>query len=360
MRSESLSDMLDALPSATEGMDVVRDPGMSAPPAPEPEPPEPTAGDIGEERDRGNDLEPEPASEPEHEGPDTAQRGRARGADGARRGGRSGGDSPSSAGSPVVADPQEHPLPEPGDEPVDTSLSDQAGTAPAPDREDDTKVSLLDHTDQQDAIQAETTGIRGGGDAGGGPALSRTGFALKNEGERPVIRALPSELNIKLRSDLRRAAVRELGVAETQAREFSEGLSQAALVVAFLSAQLDVDLETDPTTEQATRLFQSRDPLLGSLINRLAAVERVGHATEGRLLRVQKGLTKIAQQADVSELAMSWLIAERGGAGVARGAGGVDDVEVTHKEALRMRERAREATTRQRQAEQAQEGRPWR
>lgn len=232
-------------------------------------------------------------------------------------------------------------------------------TAPSPTSEEVTPGSLT-HTDQAESIQttansaaqgavggdttpdsAEAVSAPGSRSAGLTPAelLNRTAFALGGM-EPPIVRKMPHKLASQLRSELHRALVQHPAVTETQAKTFCEGLSQAAVVTAFLAAHLDIDLPTDPSTTLATTLFRSRSPLLAGVLERLTRLEQTTNETASNLTRVHQDVRELDQRSEIIEQGIAWAVAERA-ENLVRGANTVKDVDFNHPSAVAMRDKAR-------------------
>ncbi|WP_424862873.1 hypothetical protein [Streptomyces sp. MMS24-I29] len=276
-----------------------------------------------------------------------------------RRGGGSGGaDTPSSGATAAAtaATASAAPVAETAlDE--DTVLDEDFVAAPVPSQTGSDSVPLvsLRLTDHQDAVQRAAAAK---GSAGGaGAALPQSGFRLGNVKSQPHIKSLPEAIIGVLREQLRAAAVRELGVDDAAAREFSERLSQSTLVIAFLLAQLDLRLDTDPATARAAQLFRSRDPLLGSVASRLDGLEKLQDEQRVLLGTLRDGLSEVRQTSAVIEQAVAYVIADRT-ENFLRGTHDIHDTPITHKSAVFLRDRARELTGKQQKLERERDGRP--
>ncbi|MFJ7416176.1 hypothetical protein ACIQWZ_36035 [Streptomyces sp. NPDC098077] len=226
----------------------------------------------------------------------------------------------------------------------------------APDAPGQGTPGSLQLTDHQDAVQSAT--LKGGsGSSAEAATLPHSGFRLAGVQRQPHIKALPDRIMNALREHLRAAAVRELGVSDSAAREFSRRLSQGTLVTAFLLAQLDLHLDADPATERAIELFRSRDPLLGSLVTRLMSIEAAEHE-RGRLLsKLREELDEVRQTSAVVEQALAYSIADRT-ENFLRGSHNLRDAPITHREAISLRDKLREETSKQSKREREREGRP--
>ncbi|MGW5928801.1 hypothetical protein ACWF2L_21510 [Streptomyces anulatus] len=228
----------------------------------------------------------------------------------------------------------------------------------APDAPGQATPGSLQLTDHQDAVQSATSkGGSSSGSAAETATLPQSGFRLAGVQRQPHIKALPESIMNALREHLRAAAVRELGVSDSTAREFSRRLSQGTLVTAFLLAQLDLHLDADPATERAIELFRSRDPLLGSLVARLMSIEAAEHERDRLLRKLRDELGEVRQTSAVVEQALAYSIADRT-ENFLRGSHNLHDAPITHKEAIYLRDKAREETSKQLKLEREREGRP--
>lgn len=226
----------------------------------------------------------------------------------------------------------------------------------APDAPEQATPGSLQLTDHQDAVQSATS-KGGSGSSAEAVTLPQSGFRLAGVQRQPHIKALPDRIMNALREHLRAAAVRELGVSDSAAREFSRRLSQGTLVTAFLLAQLDLHLDADPATERAIELFRSRDPLLGSLVTRLMSIEAAEHGRDRLLSKLRDELDEVRQTSAVVEQALAYSIADRT-ENFLRGSHNLHDAPITHKEAIYLRDKLREETSKQSKREREREGRP--
>ncbi|MGW3974227.1 hypothetical protein ACWEFD_33660 [Streptomyces ardesiacus] len=312
-----------------------------------------TDPDVDAEEDR-LDLEPDyksGAGDSERAG-GSNQRG---GGDGSGQGGTAGALP---GGAP--AGPMADAVPAPGAQP---DLEDAAAAevtshdvVATPDESEHVTPGPLQLTDHQDAVQSAAS-KGGSGSTAETATLPQSGFRLTGVQSQPHIKALPESIMNALREQLRAAAVRELGVSDTTAREFSQRLSQGTLVTAFLLAQLDLHLDADPATERAVELFRSRDPLLGSVVARLANIEAAERERDGLLRKLRDELGEVRQTSAVIEQALAYSIADRT-ENFLRGSHNLHDAPITHKEAIYFRDKAREATRKHLKLEREREGRP--
>lgn len=308
--------------------------------------------DVDVEEDR---LDLEPDYEPDTGAPERAGESNERGTgDGGEQGGTAGvlpGGAP--AGPAADAAPAPGAQPDAGDAAAEVTSH---GVVATPDESEDVTPGSLQLTDHQDAVQSAAS--KGGtGSAAETATLPQSGFRLTGVQSQPHIKALPESIMNTLREQLRAAAVRELGVSDSAAREFSRRLSQGTLVTAFLLAQLDLHLDADPATERAVELFRSRDPLLGSVVARLANIEAAERERDGLLRKLRDELGEVRQTSAVVEQALAYSIADRT-ENFLRGSHNLHDAPITHKEAIYLRDMAREATRRQLKLEREREGRP--
>lgn len=130
-----------------------------------------------------------------------------------------------------------------------------------------------------------------------------------------------------------------------------------SLVTAFLLAHLDLGVDVDPATSRAATLFRSRDPLLGRVAERLDDLEVFERERRAELGRVHEDLKQVRATSAVLEQVLSYSVADRA-ENLGRGTSGVADLDLTHRSAIRLRDAAREATTRQQRTERARDGRP--
>ncbi|MFJ5725483.1 hypothetical protein [Streptomyces sp. NPDC093149] len=215
----------------------------------------------------------------------------------------------------------------------------------------------LQLTDHQEAAQSAASKGGSNGAAEAAATLPQSGFRLSGVKSQPHIKALPESITSVLREQLRAAAARELGVSDGVAREFSQRLSQGTLVTAFLLAQLDLHIDADPATERAVELFRSRDPLLGSVVARLAGIEAAERERDGLLHKLRDELAGVRQTSAVIEQALAYSIADRT-ENFLRGSHNIHDAPITHKDAIYLRDKVREATRKQTKLECEREGRP--
>lgn len=217
-------------------------------------------------------------------------------------------------------------------------------------------ISTERKSDQRDAIQADTAKVRGG--SGSGTAtLPESGFRLPGIDTQPMVRNLPRALLDALRTQLTAAAVRECKVTNRVAEGFSRRLSQVALVTAFLLAKLDVEIETDEATAMAVSLFRSQDPLLGSVAERMRALEGLERDRASRLERLQDQLREMQFTGQVIEQMLAYSVADRT-ENFLRGIHNIHEAPIAHKDAVFLRDKAREDTGRQVRLEREREGRP--
>ncbi|WP_026819979.1 hypothetical protein [Arthrobacter castelli] len=219
-------------------------------------------------------------------------------------------------------------------------------------------VSTQRKTDQQVAVQSASAHKNPAG-AGNTAALPRTGFNLSRAKKQLQVRGLPDVLITALQEQVRAATVRDRGIDADEAREFSQRLSQPALVIAALSAQFDVDVDTDASTSTAVELFRSQNPLLGSLAARMEAMEQNQAHSQRQLSHLEDSLKQVKQTSQVTEQLLAYSIADRT-ENLAKGIYAVSDVRLTHKSSITMRDKARDETRKREKFEQDRDGRPMR
>lgn len=295
---------------------------------------------------------------------------------GGRKGNGGGTQSASSAGSggtaAAVPDPEQAAAASPLSDGADADLAvgpkEEIGAAQELDAVlDGEDAQKLDHlaetemsahrkTDQQDAIQA-AAGTKGGASSSGAGALPESGFRILGLESQPMVRNLPRPLVDAMRAQLRAAAVRERGVSDAAAESFSRRLSQGALVTAFLLAQLDVRMDTDPATQTAAELFRSQDPLLGSVVGRMDTLEQLERDRAAQLERLHKILAAVQETSAVIEQSVAYSIADRT-ENFLRGSHNIHDAPITHKDAIYIRDKAREETQKRGKFERDRDGRP--
>lgn len=275
--------------------------------------------------------------------------------------GQRGGSGAAGGGDPAEAIATAVPVPdsEPNqNSPTEQILVEEPTESKSASRRREKDISTARKSDQQDAVQAATTARRTSGSGGGsGDPLPRTGFALPEVKTSPVVRGIPSEIVTALRTRLKAAAIREKGVSDTVADAFSEQLSQSALVIAFLLAQLDVRMDADAATSVAVELFRSQDPLLGSVVERMDELEAREVEQADQVKTLVKLLSEVKTTGDVIEHALAYSIADRT-ENLARGSHTVDSIQLGHKSAVVVRDRAREETKKRIKLEKERDGRP--
>lgn len=243
----------------------------------------------------------------------------------------------------------EAPAPETATEAVVADLEEERDAWDVP-------VSLQ-KTDHQEAVQS--AGVLGGSAGGGDETLPRSPFRITSieRTKLPAVKYLPEDVLALLRAQLQATAVRELSVDADAAREYVHALGQSSIVMAYLCAYLDVPLELDPATARAAELFRARDPLLGSVAQRIARLEAFEHAQAVRLQKVQDEVREVKQTSAVIEQFAAYQVADRE---VNFLAGSHDHraVPITDKAAIQVRDRGRELTKKQLDLEKQREGRP--
>lgn len=216
-------------------------------------------------------------------------------------------------------------------------------------------ISAERKTDFRDDIQAQTT-TRGGSEPGSG-TLPDSGFRIAGVDGQLQVRNLPQPVIDLLRTQIRVAAVRERGVSDATATAFSRRLSQSALVSAFLLSQLDLRFDVDQSTQVAIELFQSEDPLMGTVVSRLEELERRNAEQVTTLRRLNGTLDKVQETGEVIEQMQAYAIADRA-ANFLRGSQDIHHAPIGHADAVFVRDKARAETAKRRTVERERDGRP--
>lgn len=203
-------------------------------------------------------------------------------------------------------------------------------------------------SDVRDEVQGLTGGR--GGSGGGGGALPDTGFRVVGSANAPVVRSLPRELIDAMRQQVSSAAIRERGVDEQTATQFANKLSQGALVVAFLLAQLDIRMEVDEATSVAADLFRAQDPLLGTMVARVGRLEELETQRGKQISQMNRLLQQMRSTSEAAEQALAYLIADRS-ENFLRGTQAARFAPIIHDTAVAMRDKIRADTQRLRQQE---------
>ncbi|MDP9904589.1 hypothetical protein [Arthrobacter bambusae] len=261
--------------------------------------------------------------------------------------------------APVTAPPPPPPVGDDSDADLAEQL-DKALDAEDVQRRDHDRmrdISAARKSDQRDAIQGAASGVKGGASNGTGDSLPESGFRLLGAESQLMVRNLPFPLMEAMREQLRSGAVRERGVSDSTARGFSKRLSQPALVAAFLLAHFDVRIDTDQATRTAVELFRSQDPLLGSVVERMDALERRENDHSTQLQRLQEALQLVHETSAAIEQAVAYSIADRT-ENFLRGSHNIHDAPITHKDAIYVRDKVRDETRKRAKFEKDRDGKP--
>ncbi|WP_216363303.1 hypothetical protein, partial [Arthrobacter sp. Hiyo1] len=218
-------------------------------------------------------------------------------------------------------------------------------------------ISASRKSDQRDAIQGAASGVKGGASNGTSDSLPESGFRLPGTESPLMVRNLPFPLMEAMREQLRAAAIRERGVSDSTARGFSKRLSQPALVTAFLLAHLDVRIDTDQATRTAAELFRSQDPLLGSVVERMDALEYRENEHSTQLQRLHEALQLVHETSAAIEQAVAYSIADKT-ENFLRGSHNIHDAPITHKDAIYVRDKVRDETRKRAKLEEDRDGKP--
>lgn len=286
---------------------------------------------------------------------------------GGRGGSENSGAAPGSAAhpaqddtmAPMAAPPPAPPVQSDGDADLAEQLDEVLDAEDEQHRDHDRlrDISARRKSDQRDAIQSAAPGVKGGAANGTNDSLPESGFRLPGAESQLMVRNLPFPLMEAMREQLRAAAVRERGVSDSTARAFSKRPSQPALVAAFLLAHLDVRLETDPATQSAAELFRSQDPLLGSVVERMDALEYRENEHSSQLQRLHEALQVVHETSAAIEQAIAYSIADKT-ENFLRGSHNIHEAPFTHKDAIYVRDKVRDETRKRAKFEKDREGTP--
>ena len=287
---------------------------------------------------------------------------------GSRGGSGNAGSAPGSSSAqpvqdevmaPVAAPPPSPPTHSNGDADLAAQLDEVLDAEDAQRRDHDRvrDISAGRKSDQRDAIQGAASGVKGGASNGTSDSLPESGFRLPGTENPLMVRNLPFPLMEAMREQLRAAAVRERGVSDGTARAFSKRLSQPALVTAFLLAHLDVRIDTDQATRTAAELFRSLDPLLGSVVERMDALEYRENEHSTQLQRLQEALQLVHETSAAIEQAVAYSIADKA-ENFLRGSHNIHDAPITHKDAIYVRDKVRDETRKRAKFEKDRDGKP--
>lgn len=353
------------MPSPDDAMPWIHDRAADLTPAPEPGPgpqSEPDEPDPEPEFDGEDGLEPEPGAEipdgleqdteePERDHEETTEGPPADRVvpEEPRRGHeettktprgnhlRPGGGSGSSGGTeaaPLISSPSSRPWDAPQSpppfEPVvdpekDTGSDDVAAEREAVARdvaergEQARELAAVGRTDYKEAVadDARHAGGPGTGGTGGSAPLPLIGRFQVVGLQSPDVKRMPDVIARALRDRLARCAA-EAGYTPDQVEQLvggpnARGLSIAALVTAFLVAELDLDLELDEASRLAVRLFRSSDPLMAAVLTTLGSIEKRHAATAARIERLEHRVADAAVAGRTLEQGVAWLLADRNG-----------------------------------------------
>lgn len=236
---------------------------------------------------------------------------------------------------------------------------DLAPAAPAPEPSHDETEHIppvsLQFTDQQDAVQAAVDDVKK-------PAteakidLPRTGFKINSSGAQPHVRNLPDVLVDRLREQLVQTLVREFNISHREADGFASRLSQGSLVTAFLMAALDVVVDVDAATKQASTIFRQQDSMLAAILTRLDGLESRGVTQHRNLEKITTRLKETQETSAVLEYGISYLLADRV-ENLSRGVNSAADLNLGQKGTLVARDKVRTETSHQLRREREREGR---
>jgi hypothetical protein len=147
-----------------------------------------------------------------------------------------------------------------------------------------------------------------------------------------------------------------LSLAPAVGGEFAEALSSTSLITAFLIAKTGVELDVDANTAVAVDVFRQVDPRLLAVEDKLDETMRDVSRLAGAMKLSLKRIAETGDVADVLELAMAYLIADRV-AGLTTTDTDETTVDVTQKKVLVARESIRKRARAQRTIERQRDGR---
>lgn len=223
--------------------------------------------------------------------------------------------------------------------------------------------SLTDHRDAAQDLIAVAASVRtataGTGTSGKSAGqLPQTGFFVQQAGGRPRVVNFPKEFLAALNHRLITAAQQEHDVSAEDAQEFVDQLSQDAKVIAFVAAMLELPVAADAATVCAWELFRSGDPSTGRISKRLDQLTEVLLQEKDAMQRAQQQLQGLQATSAVVEQLQAYSIAATYGKLWSNIGDYVHDAPLTHRDAVALRNRARDLVAEQRREERRSEGRP--
>lgn len=250
---------------------------------------------------------------------------------------RPGGGSGSSGGTqaaPLISSPSSRswgtPQPPPSSEPATDPEKDTGAGDITAEREvvahdvaergeAARELAAVGRTDYKEAVadDARHTGGSGVGGTGGPAPLPSIGRFQVVGLQSPDVKRMPDVIARALRDRLARCAA-EAGYTPGQVEQLvggpnARGLSIAALMTAFLVAELDLDLELDEASCLAVRLFRASDPLMAAVLTTLGSIEKQHAAIAARIERLEHRVTDAAVVGRTLEQGVAWLLADRNG-----------------------------------------------
>lgn len=250
---------------------------------------------------------------------------------------RPGGGSGSSGGmqaAPLISSPSSRswgtPQPPPSSEPATDPEKDTGAGDITAEREvvahdvaergeAARELAAVGRTDYKEAVadDARHTGGSGVGGTGGPAPLPSIGRFQVVGLQSPDVKRMPDVIARALRDRLARCAA-EAGYTPGQVEQLvggpnARGLSIAALMTAFLVAELDLDLELDEASCLAVRLFRASDPLMAAVLTTLVSIEKQHAATAARIERLERRVADAAVTGRTLEQGVAWLLADRNG-----------------------------------------------
>lgn len=143
------------------------------------------------------------------------------------------------------------------------------------------------------------------------------GLRIADMGNSPVrVKNLPDEVADPLAEQLAEAVVNSNSrVHAGIARAWAQRHSQTALVMAYMCAHLQLELDLDPSTAQVVSFFRTADPVLGAVLTRLDSLNEANSSLDKALRRharlTSDRLGELGRTGRVAEMGLSFLLADR-------------------------------------------------
>lgn len=181
-------------------------------------------------------------------------------------------------------------------------------------------------------------------------SVPKAGFKLAGVAAQPLLKGLPEALQSALRAVLDTAAS-EAGVVLD-----SKEIGQTSLVMAYLCAQLDVELDLDPRTAALVDLFARADTLGAQLLSRLDTIRQTQAEAAQQVTRLQQRQAQTLELARTIEHGLAYRIADET-VNFLRGDHNLHNLQLSQDETLLVRGRMRDAANARHRYETEREGR---